>query len=189
MKRELCLQPSPADAVQATADQQPKPTSHACIRQYHFLQWERWWKTYKRGVEKEVRTPVQQVTLSKASLQTRHSLSKAESLLATQIHTPQIGLCAYLYKHRVPKFHDPACKCGWLRQPAKHVLISCGQWKDLKIRLFREAKSKNYWVITSTSDRLLDLKRKWRFDTRPVIEMARSSAYKKEADNIEWILK
>ena len=54
----------------------------------------------------------------------RKGLTKAENTMATLLRTGIIGLKDQLYWVGVP-VSSPRCKCGWLRQTLKYIILLC----------------------------------------------------------------
>src|SRR5271155_2494319 len=51
-------------------------------------------------------------------------LSRAKSSILTQLHTGAISLNDFLITRNVLNI-TPECKCGWVRQTPKHIIIHC----------------------------------------------------------------
>lgn len=81
-------------------------------------------------------------------------MTKAESILATQIRTERIELKAYLSQCQVPGFDSPACECEWDRQTAKHILTHCPTQGHLRPVMLDNTGVMNYHKLISTVKRL-----------------------------------
>ena len=51
-------------------------------------------------------------------------LSRVKSSILTQLRTEAIGLNDFLAARNVPNI-TPECKCGWIRQTPKHIIVHC----------------------------------------------------------------
>lgn len=79
----------------------------------------------------------------------RHkNLSKAESSLAVQMRSKQIGLADYLFSRHMPTFLSPACNCGWARQTLKNILFDCPKYADSRSAMCRDAGTTDFLLAT-----------------------------------------
>ena len=120
------------------------------MRRHFKDRWDTRWRTYQELTPAAQRTPVQCTGITSEPLKLRTHLHKAEISLATHIRTECISLAAYLHSRRVPGFDSPRCPCGPFNQTAKHVLIYCAQHARGRHKLFEEAGTNDYRILTTT---------------------------------------
>ena len=110
--------------------------------------WDKRWESFLRQVPGERRTPAHKDTSGNRT-QLHTNLSKATSALVTQIRTEKIGLNAFLAQQRVPGYMA-TCTCGWRRQTAKHVLLSCPNFVEMRAGLLRDVGTNDYLRMVTT---------------------------------------
>ena len=76
-------------------------------------------------------------------------VSKATNSLITQIRTEYIGLNGFLSDRKVPGY-TPECECGWSRQTAKHILMSCPRFASTRDELYELAGTRDYSEMLAT---------------------------------------
>lgn len=57
----------------------------------------------------------------------------------------EIGLADFPYRQRVPGITSSECPCGWHRQTAKHVILSC-LLKEIRELLLRRRRNSSCWI-------------------------------------------
>ena len=127
------------------------------IKKHHINQWKEKWDKYKETVA--VPVPAQTGPLGGKRLKIYEQLRKAENSVATQIRSEKIGFAAFLHQRKVPGVESPACRCGWGRQTAKHIIMFCRLTND-RILMNREINSTDYMQITH-SKRAMKIVVKW----------------------------
>ena len=85
----------------------------------------------------------------RSALQLHTGLSKAQSSILTQVRTGKIGLVAFLCKRQVPGFPTPACSCGALWETAKHPVLDCPRFLQVRRSLYLAAATTDYQALTS----------------------------------------
>jgi hypothetical protein len=98
------------------------------IKEYHAKEWAVTWETYRRAVSGPA--PAQAGPIGKERLKIHAQLRKVESSLTTQIRSEKIGFADFLHRRKVSGVDSPACRCGWNRQTAKHVIMFCPMMND-----------------------------------------------------------
>jgi len=83
------------------------------------------------------------------TLELHAGLPKALSSILTQVRTGKIGLAAFLWRSRVPGYDSPACRCGWQRETAKHILVDCPIYAEQRRELTRRAATTDYRVLVT----------------------------------------
>lgn len=144
--------PSNPSSPLATGDSIP-------IGLFYLKQWEKEWETYRQRIPTALQTPAQRSPLGTDTIKMRSHLRKAESTLAMQIRTERIGLKAYLYSRNVPGYTSPECECGLGSQTARHVIMHCPNWTDLRERLAGTLRTWDYRVVIGSWEGLREAAR------------------------------
>ena len=112
--------------------------------------WDKRWTAYIHQLPaNRSRAPAQE-DMERDSSQLHAGLSKPMSSLITQIRTEKIGLRAFLADRHVPNY-IPTCDCGWRRQTAKHIIMSCPIYNSQRRQLLYFARDSNYKQTIATT--------------------------------------
>ena len=73
-----------------------------------------------------------------------HNPTRAQSSLAMQIRSENMGLNSYLHKRKVPEVSIPGCPCGYKSQNLKHMIMCCPRWSNGRAEIWGQAKDRSY---------------------------------------------
>jgi hypothetical protein len=97
-----------------------------------------------------------------AALKKYQSLTKAQSLLITQVRTGAIGLRAFLFKVKAPEALTLLCACGEGPETAEHLVVWCKNPPKNRLWEGKVLKSRAdfYWAFRGASGRARRLAKK-----------------------------
>ena len=137
-------------AVTIDGERSRGPTWKQAIRKMTDKSWDKRWTAYLHQLpDNRSRSPAQE-DMERNSSQLHAGLSKPMSSLITQIRTEKIGLNAFLADRHVPN-RIPTCGCGWRRQTAKHIIMSCPTYNTLRQRHLDPARDRDYKQMVATN--------------------------------------
>ena len=141
---------APPEAREAVAKRIARAKA-AEIQRWTEERWTERWRRYRDSIPPARRYPaLDKEEVTEAHLRRHGIMRKGDSALAIQLRTGKNGLAHFLFTTHAGGRTDASCDCGWRKQDAAHILISCPTYAEQRTGLFEKAGTDDSRKMLST---------------------------------------